>query len=69
MKQQYVGYVRESTSKQGLHGLGMAAQRAAIAQFTSTNGNSLIGTFAEVKTGKRADRARCFTSQQMTMGF
>src|SRR5262245_4589826 len=50
-----VGYVRVSTTQQGRSGLGLEAQRDAIAAFASLNGFELIDTFTEVETGKGSD--------------
>lgn len=54
----YVSYCRVSTQRQGRSGLGLEAQRAAIAAFLATSSGSLIdsGEFVEIETGKRADR-------------
>jgi len=48
----YVAYLRVSTNKQGIDGLGMAAQEQAIKAY---NGN-VIAKFVEVESGKRKDR-------------
>lgn len=48
----YVAYLRVSTTKQGVDGLGMAAQEQAIKAY---NGN-VIAKFIEVESGKRKDR-------------
>lgn len=48
----YVAYLRVSTTKQGIDGLGMAAQEHAIKAY---NGN-VIARFVEVESGKRKDR-------------
>jgi DNA invertase Pin-like site-specific DNA recombinase len=48
----YVAYLRVSTNKQGIDGLGIAAQEQAIRAY---NGN-VIGTFVEVESGKKKDR-------------
>ena len=50
-----VAYLRVSTQQQGRSGLGLEAQRAAIARFTDANGVELAGEFVEVETGKGAD--------------
>ena len=39
---QIVSYLRVSTAKQGLSGLGMEAQRAAVAQFTAAGSHALV---------------------------
>ena len=51
---QFVCYFRVSTDGQGLRGLGMDAQRAAVAGFL--NGRQPLREFAEVESGKRVDR-------------
>lgn len=52
MKKTYVAYLRVSTTKQGIDGLGMAAQEQAIKAY---NGNVIV-QFTEVESGKRKDR-------------
>jgi len=47
---QYVAYYRVSTQRQGQSGLGLDAQRHAIA------GYDIIAEFTEVESGKKADR-------------
>lgn len=51
-----VSYLRVSTAKQGLSGLGMEAQRAAVAQFTAAGSHTLVAEFVEVESGRKADR-------------
>lgn len=48
----YVAYLRVSTARQGLSGLGMDAQRAAISAFVTQRGGSVTETFVEVESGK-----------------
>lgn len=50
-----VAYLRVSTSKQGASGLGIEAQRAAIARFAAAEGLSIIAEHIEIETGKGAD--------------
>jgi DNA invertase Pin-like site-specific DNA recombinase len=50
-----VGYIRVSTAQQGRSGLGIDAQRAAIARFAETEGYELVREFVEVETGKGSD--------------
>jgi DNA invertase Pin-like site-specific DNA recombinase len=50
-----VAYVRVSTSKQGKSGLGVEAQRQAIARFAETEGLVVASEHVEVETGKGAD--------------
>lgn len=53
---QIVSYLRVSTAKQGLSGLGLEAQRAAVTQFTSAGGHTLVSEFVEVESGRKASR-------------
>jgi DNA invertase Pin-like site-specific DNA recombinase len=50
-----VAYVRVSTAQQGRSGLGIDAQRAAIARFAETEGFRTAATFEDVETGKGSD--------------
>ena len=52
----FVSYLRVSTDKQGRSGLGLEAQRAAVAGFLNGGQWELVAEFVEVETGKRADR-------------
>src|SRR3954467_14292062 len=52
---QAVAYVRVSTSQQGKSGLGIEAQRAAIARFCEAEGYEVEAEHVEVETGKGAD--------------
>lgn len=47
--------MRVSTTSQGRSGLGLEAQRDAIAAFAAANGFSVAQAFTEVETGKGAD--------------
>jgi DNA invertase Pin-like site-specific DNA recombinase len=55
MHNQLIAYRRVSTQKQGRSGLGLEAQRTAIANFAKTEGLKVIGEYTEVETGKGAD--------------
>ena len=50
-----VSYLRVSTDRQGKSGLGLEAQRKAVAAFAASNGFELVAEFVEVATGKGAD--------------
>jgi len=52
----FIAYYRVSTDKQGKSGLGLEAQRAAVAHYLGSVGGSLHAEFTEVETGKRNDR-------------
>jgi DNA invertase Pin-like site-specific DNA recombinase len=56
MAASFIGYYRVSTSKQGMKGLGMAAQEAAVQQYLDRVGGTLLGEHREVESGKRDDR-------------
>jgi DNA invertase Pin-like site-specific DNA recombinase len=47
----YVAYYRVSTDRQGQSGLGLDAQRQAVAQFVGAG--QLVGEFTEIESGKR----------------
>jgi len=55
MKQTTVGYVRVSTAEQGRSGLGLAAQRAAIARFAEAEGLDVTHVYQEIETGSGSD--------------
>jgi len=50
-----VAYYRVSTREQGKSGLGIDAQRAAVARFAEAEGFEIVAEFTEVETGKGAD--------------
>ncbi|VXC99358.1 Resolvase [Sphingomonas sp. AX6] len=50
-----VAYLRVSTDKQGLSGLGMEAQREAVARYVAANDLELVGEYIEIETGKGAN--------------
>ena len=50
-----IAYYRVSTARQGKSGLGIEAQKAAIARFAEAEGIAVIGDHTEVETGKGAD--------------
>ncbi|MGI8711371.1 MAG: recombinase family protein [Acidimicrobiales bacterium] len=53
----FVAYYRVSTDKQGAAGLGMDAQRDAVARFLGSRG-AIIAEFVEVESGRKANRPR-----------
>lgn len=55
MSQCAIAYLRVSTQRQGRSGLGIEAQRTAIAQFAAAENLAVAGEFVEVETGKGAD--------------
>ena len=50
-----VAYLRVSTDRQGKSGLGLEAQREAIARFCAAEGLAIIAEHVEVETGKGCD--------------
>jgi DNA invertase Pin-like site-specific DNA recombinase len=50
-----ISYIRVSTAQQSKSGLGLDAQREAIARFATAEGREVLDTFVEVETGKGAD--------------
>lgn len=55
MKRAAVAYIRVSTAQQGRSGLGIEAQRAAIARFAEAESFEIVGEHVEVETGKGSD--------------
>jgi DNA invertase Pin-like site-specific DNA recombinase len=54
-KRTVVTYIRVSTSQQGRSGLGIEAQRHALAHFAAAEGLEVTREFIEVETGKGSD--------------
>src|ERR671929_588621 len=54
----FVAYYRVSTERQGRSGLGLEAQRKAVADFLNGGRWDLIAEFVEVESGKRDDRPK-----------
>lgn len=52
----YVAYLRVSTQRQGVSGLGLQAQQEIIRKHL--NGNSPIAEFVEVESGRKSDRPK-----------
>lgn len=50
----FVAYYRVSTQKQGASGLGIEAQKAAVA--AHVKGGKIVASFTEVESGKRSSR-------------
>ena len=51
-----VAYYRVSTEKQGRSGLGLDAQRSAVARHIAQRGGCLASEFVEVESGRKKDR-------------
>ena len=52
---QIITYLRVSTASQGRSGLGLDAQRDAVARFMAAEGYQSAGEFVDVETGKGCD--------------
>jgi DNA invertase Pin-like site-specific DNA recombinase len=52
----FVSYLRVSTDRQGRSGLGIEAQRVAVASYLAGFGAEPIAEFVEVESGRRTDR-------------
>jgi DNA invertase Pin-like site-specific DNA recombinase len=57
MAEKWISYLRVSTDRQGKSGLGIEAQRAAVADFLNGD-RKLVKEYVEVESGKRADRPK-----------
>jgi len=55
MHRKLVGYYRVSTQKQGKSGLGLEAQREAVARFAKAHDLEIVAEFTEIETGKGSD--------------
>jgi DNA invertase Pin-like site-specific DNA recombinase len=56
MGDSFVSYLRVSTDRQGRSGLGIEAQRAAVASYLAGFGATPLAEFVEVESGKHNDR-------------
>lgn len=54
----FISYLRVSTAKQGASGLGLEAQRAAVADYLNGGRWSVIRELVEVESGSRDDRPK-----------
>jgi DNA invertase Pin-like site-specific DNA recombinase len=52
----FIAYYRVSTGKQAKSGLGIEAQRQAVANYLNGGNWRIVGEFVEVESGKRSDR-------------
>jgi DNA invertase Pin-like site-specific DNA recombinase len=54
--QRFVAYLRVSTDRQGRSGLGLEAQREAVARHVAGTGGRIVAEFVEVESGRKNDR-------------
>lgn len=52
----FVSYLRVSTKEQGRSGLGLEAQRAAVAAYLNGGCWKLVAEYVEIESGRKADR-------------
>jgi len=64
-KSRFVSYLRVSTARQGTSGLGLEAQRAAVAGFLNGGDWTLVQEVLEVESGKRNDRPALATALKL----
>jgi hypothetical protein len=50
-----VAYLRVSARQQGQSGLGIEAQRSALAKFSEAEGMTIVAEYVEIETGKGTD--------------
>jgi hypothetical protein len=53
-----IAYLRVSTEGQGRSGLGLEAQRAAVAVHVHATGGRIVTEHVEVESGRKKDRPR-----------
>jgi DNA invertase Pin-like site-specific DNA recombinase len=57
-KGKFVSYLRVSTDKQGRSGLGVEAQREAVARYLNGGSWKLVAEYVETESGRRSDRPK-----------
>ena len=57
-KRKLVSYLRASTDKQGRNGLGLQAQREAVARYLNSGSWTLVAEYIETESGKHSDRPK-----------
>ena len=65
MRKPIIAYLRVSTDRQGKSGLGLDAQRDAIARFAEAEGVEIIAEQVEVETGKGSALAAALAYQAL----
>lgn len=69
MDGRFIAYFRVSTAQQGRSGLGLDAQRQAVALFLNGGAWRLVGEFTEIESGRHNDRpqlAKALAACKMT---
>src|SRR5580700_3661670 len=57
-KGKYISYIRVSTQRQGVSGLGIEAQRQSVSEYLNGGRWTLIQELVEIESGKRSDRPK-----------
>jgi len=65
----WISYLRVSTDRQGTSGLGIEAQRQAVADYLNGGRWKLIKEFVEIESGKKADRHQLEAAPRPPAGF
>jgi hypothetical protein len=66
---QLIAYFRVSTDQQGHSGLGLEAQRAAVAKYQEQSGGALIAAYVEIESGKRSGRPELAKALDLLQSF
>src|SRR5438874_12061635 len=61
----FISYLRVSTARQGASGLGLEAQRAAVASHLNGGDWKLVKEVIEIESGKRNDRSELATALRL----
>lgn len=61
----FISYYRVSTQKQGRSGLGLEAQKKAVADYLCDGGGELLHEFVEIESGRRKDRPQLRAALEM----
>lgn len=52
----FIAYYRVSTAKQGVSGLGLEAQKAAVSDYLKANDGTLVTEYTEIQSGSKDNR-------------